>query len=54
MNYTKTFVKEKKGYMLNINLPKWFYNLDNKYQTILIKLIEPILNYYSAQENANN
>lgn len=50
MNYTKTFVKEKNGYNLNVQLPQWFYDLDNKYQNILIKLIEPVLNYYIAQE----
>ena len=49
MNYSKTFIKEKNGYNLNVELPGWFYDLDNKYQTILIKLIEPVLNYYISQ-----
>lgn len=51
MNYSKTFIKEKNGYNLNVELPGWFQDLDNKYQTILIKLIEPVLNYYIAQES---
>ena len=51
MNYSKTFIKEKNGYNLNVELPEWFNDLDNKYQTILIKLIEPVLNYYLAQES---
>ena len=51
MNYTKTFIKEENGYNLNVELPGWFHDLDNKYQTILIKLIEPVLNYYIAQES---
>ena len=53
MNYSKTFIKEKKGYMINIDLPEWFYDLDIKYQTILFKLIQPVLNHYIIQENAN-
>tara|TARA_B100000287_G_scaffold426868_1_gene475498 strand:+ start:1824 stop:2195 length:372 start_codon:yes stop_codon:yes gene_type:complete len=51
MNYSKTFIKEKNGYNLNVELPGWFHDLDNKYQNILIKLIEPVLNYYIAQES---
>tara|TARA_Y100000389_G_scaffold203619_1_gene252717 strand:+ start:2962 stop:3312 length:351 start_codon:yes stop_codon:yes gene_type:complete len=54
MNYSKTFIKEKNGYNLNVELPGWFQDLDNKYQTILIKLIEPVLNHYIAQESNNN
>ena len=54
MNYSKTFIKEKNGYNLNVELPGWFHDLDNKYQTILIKLIEPVLNHYIAQESNNN
>tara|TARA_B100001093_G_scaffold144340_1_gene136977 strand:- start:4323 stop:4664 length:342 start_codon:yes stop_codon:yes gene_type:complete len=54
MNYSKTFIKEKKGYMINIDLPEWFYDLDIKYQNILFKLIQPVLNHYIVQENANN
>ena len=53
MNYSKTFIKEKKGYMINIDLPEWFYDLDIKYQTILLKLIQPVLNHYIIQENSN-
>tara|TARA_Y100000816_G_C26051776_1_gene551532 strand:+ start:109 stop:495 length:387 start_codon:yes stop_codon:yes gene_type:complete len=54
MIYSKTFIKEKNGYNLNVQLPEWFNDLDSKYQIILIKIIEPILNHYIAQENANN
>ena len=50
MEYTKTFIKEKNGYNLNILFPGWFYNLDNKYQNILIKLIEPVLRHYINEE----
>lgn len=51
MNYSKIFIKEKNCYYLNIELPDWFNDLDNKYQSILIKVIEPVLNHYIRQEN---
>ena len=51
MNYSKIFIKEKNCYYLNIELPEWFNDLDNKYQSILIKVIEPVLNHYIREEN---
>jgi len=39
----KYFDNSTNQYMLNIIPPTWFYDIDEKYQDILMKLIEPIL-----------
>jgi hypothetical protein len=39
----KYFENSINQYMLNITLPTWFYDIDKKYQEILMKLIEPVL-----------
>jgi len=51
MTYTKTYIKEKNCYNLIVKLPEWFNDLDNNYQNILIKFIEPALHDYIRQEN---
>lgn len=52
MNCVRINAKEDNDYILNIEVefPEWFYDLDKKYQTILIKLIEPVINHYVLQE----
>ena len=54
MTYNTIYDLEEHNYTLNVVLPMWFYDLDKKYQNILIKLIEPVLNHYIIQENTNN
>ena len=38
-------------YCLNINPPRWFYSIETKYQTILIRVIEPVLESYLKEKN---
>lgn len=42
MNYEKKYDIESGQYYLDITPPDWFNGLENKYQKILIKLIEPV------------
>tara|TARA_B100000902_G_C27073303_1_gene795121 strand:- start:470 stop:781 length:312 start_codon:yes stop_codon:yes gene_type:complete len=46
MKYQKKYDNEAELYYLDINPPPWFYGIEKKYQKILIKLIEPVLQEY--------
>ena len=46
MDYQKKYDNEAELYYLDINPPPWFYGIEEKYQKILIRLIEPVLQEY--------
>tara|TARA_B100000989_G_scaffold295887_1_gene277901 strand:+ start:2408 stop:2716 length:309 start_codon:yes stop_codon:yes gene_type:complete len=49
MVYEKKYDDDSGQYYLNITPPIWFNGLEERYQRILIKLIEPVLEHYMKQ-----
>jgi hypothetical protein len=44
--YEKVYDVERGEYILNIKPPTWYYSLEEKYQLVLIRLLEPVFDHY--------